>query len=168
MRVLKLNEFFSDVHKWIEYLAYGNFSFDEYLEISKKNRRVRNAFVYFAISKEDYAARFFQLALTDNYVYELKYDLHKALLKVKNDDLYRDEVIEVASKLLIKHFDGREVDVDYEAYDVPAEMAKFLAGLVNDYYIELEMTDEKRAYVEEMYKKIDWNNLFVKFKPDKK
>lgn len=158
---MDLKTFFEEVEKEIEYLSYGSFTFDQYLSLSKRNRRVRNAFVFFALSKQEYIDHFFSLTSQSQYVKELKNDLHKSLIRVKNSGLHRNEVIKISNTLLSIHFNNATVEVDLKVYDVSVEMEKFLVGVVNDHYIFSEATEESRHYVEKMMNKIDFDNLFV-------
>lgn len=165
---MKLHTFFEEVNNHIEYLAYGSLPFEGYLKISIKNRRVRNCFVFFVLSTEKNAELFFKLALNSLYVADLKKQLHKALIRVTNNKLYRVEIVNIAEELLLKYFYNETITVDYSVYDISAEMEKFLAGVVNHYCNKEEVTDEKRKYRETLLKDVDWENLFVPYQQKKR
>lgn len=162
MTIMQPHTFFDEVEKHLQYLAYGSFSFEGYLKMSFKNGRVRNAFVFYALSTNEYRNRFFLLSSRSRYVQQMKNHLHKGLVRVTKNDLCRDEAVQLAQKLLHQSFRHQSVVVDYTVYDESAEMEKFLVNVVHHYYHKAEDTEEKKQYRDQLLQHVNLEDLFVK------
>ncbi|OIJ16507.1 hypothetical protein BKP45_21105 [Anaerobacillus alkalidiazotrophicus] len=159
---MKAQAFFLEVNKQLLYLANGgSFSFEDYLKMSLKNRRVRNGLVFYALSSKETLNRFNVLSDQSVYVRKLKNHLHKALFRVVKNDLVRVEAVELAKKFLQQYFSNETVFVNYTVYDESAEMEKFFVTVVHHYYSELEETQDQKVHINHLIEQTDWNNLFV-------
>lgn len=166
---MNIDTFFVEIKRYLEYLAEGSYSFEEYLELSHENRRVRNGFVFFALSNNTSATYFFKLASTTSYVNDLKEQLYKALVRASETELIRPEAVKIAHELLATYFfDEEPVTVDFTVYDDSAEMAKFLIMVVHHHCLKQEDTEEKRKYREKILKNVDWDHLFISNKDNRK
>lgn len=166
---MNIDTFFVEIKRYLEYLAEGSYSFEEYLKLSHENRRVRNGFVFFALSNNNSAAYFFKLAATTRYVNDLKEQLYKALVRASETELIRPDAVKIANELLATYFfDEEPVTVDFTVYDGSAEMAKFLIMVVHHYCLKQEDTEEKRKYREKILKNVDWDHLFISNKDNRK
>jgi hypothetical protein len=77
---LNEKEFFNRVEEEQRYLTYGELSFEELLRLSSKDRRVLNAFVFYALSKPEYYEKFLALADTKISVRKLQTFLYSSSL----------------------------------------------------------------------------------------
>ncbi|MBP3951933.1 hypothetical protein [Bacillus suaedae] len=154
--------FFERIKEELQYLAYGDYSFDDLLRKSQTDRRVRNAFVFYALSNKEYRNRFNLLSYQNLFVQKLKTFLLQSFVLVEKDPYYRDEVKVFARKLRTKYL-GRETVVftKHPHYNESVEMEKFLAGVVNSLLNEQEMTPEKEEYVNSKMKNLDRTKLYV-------
>ncbi|QOY37683.1 hypothetical protein AWH56_008920 [Anaerobacillus isosaccharinicus] len=159
---MKLNEFFNTVQCELEYLADGSYSFEEYLRLSMNDRRVRNGFVFYALSNKEFANRFFLLSEKKLYVKRLRSDLYKSLWKASRNDFNRPEVKKLAKRLQYLYFNRESNKVEHtDNYDVSAEMEKFFVSLVNHYYQKSEDNHEKEKYRKNVLSNVNWDNLLV-------
>lgn len=160
-----MQQFFSQVEKKLAYLAGKEYSFDEYLHLSLTDRRVRNAFVYYALSTEQYSKRFFILAERHVTVRTFLSQLHSGLQKVIESKYNRDESKELAKRLLGYLEDNNNhiprFNPQNKVYNESHEMAKFLETIVNNEMRTKHQTPEQRAYVERKMKNVDMDKLFV-------
>lgn len=162
---MDLQQFFNRVERTIAYLAGKEYSFDEYLRLSLMDRRVRNAFVYYALSSEQYRERLFILA--DRYVTVRRFlsQLYSGLQKVIESEYNRQESKEIAKHLLRYVEDNNKriptFNPQNKVYNESHEMAKFLETIVNNEMRTKHQTPEQRAYVERKMKNVDMDKLFV-------
>ncbi len=159
---MNLHEFFYNVECELEYLADGTYTFDEYLRLSMKNRRVRNGFVFYALSEKEYVNRFFLLAEKSLYVKRLKSDLYKSLWRVSQNELNSPEVKKLAKQLRYQFFKKTSNKVEYtKNYDVSAELEKFFVSVVNHYYQQKENNNDKEVYRKNVLSNLNWDELIV-------
>ena len=160
-RVVK--EFFNRVEQEQRYLAYGDYSFEELLKKSMKDRRVRNVFVFYVLSKPDYYHKFLILAEKKHSVQRLKSSLYKALREAEKDQVNRPEVRNLARELRNKYFHQSQVVTSNgrRKYDESKEMEKFFVSVTNYLLNEKEVDLEKETYVANRMKEVDFDNLFI-------
>jgi len=162
-RVLNEKEFFNRLEQEQRYLAYGDHSFEELLKMSMKDRRVRNVFVFYVLSKPEYYQRFLILAEKKYTVQRLKSSLYKALQEVEKESVYRPEVRNLARVLRNKYVHQSHVvtSTGQRKYDESKEMEKLFVSVANYLVNEKEVNPEKEAYVANRMKEVDFDNLFV-------
>ncbi|WP_078544693.1 hypothetical protein [Litchfieldia alkalitelluris] len=156
-------DFFNRVEQEQRYLAYGDYSFEELLKKSLKDRRVRNVFVFYVLSKQEYYQKFMLLAEHKHTVQRLRSSLYKALLEAEKDRVYQPKVRKLARELRYKYFSRSQVVTFTQRrnYDESKEMEKFFVSVANHIVNEKEDDSEKEAYVAERMKDIDFDNLFI-------
>jgi hypothetical protein len=161
-RQLTETMFFNRMYLELCYLAYGEFSFDEFLKMSLKDRRVRNAFIFYVMSDKECWYRINILSERNLSLRRLITSLFLALKKAEHDNWCQDEVQQLARKLRTKYFNKKEIVQEKFAEDVSDELVKMLASVSNLILNEQEVDESKDQYVKEKFKSIDKNNLLVK------
>ena len=101
--------------------------------------------------------KFNKLSKDDPQVFEMRRNLVKALLRLKEGN---DSTATLASYLYRTHFSKEGfVPVEENSYDVSAEMAKLLQTMVNGYEVEYNVSREKREYSEQLLSQVDFASL---------
>lgn len=157
-------EFFNRVEQEQQYLAYGDYSFEDLLRLSLNDRRVRNAFVFHVLSKPEYYEKFLVLAEKKTTVRKLQTSLYNALVEAEKKQLYRPEVRNFAKLLRNKYLHQSQVvnnTVSKRKYDESQEMEKFFVTVVNFILNQKEENPDRDAYVSKRMKEIDFDNLFI-------
>jgi hypothetical protein len=117
---------------WAEHLTNKRSAeFDELLELSETDVRLRNVFGLYAISSEDTFRRFLELSNNDRLLKQLRYDVVKAFNRLERED--DKELSDFANKVKSKYFNYMKPLVEENIYDVSAEMAKLVKTMVNSY-----------------------------------
>lgn len=153
--------FFEHVEKEQSYLAGGDYSFEELLQMSQRDRRVRNAFVFYVLSRPDYKNKLWSLANRSLHCKRLVNSLHKSLLSTLKEQFHREETKTLAKELLAEHFENKSIVFELNTYDTAAEMEKFLSTVVNTIMMKKLDTTEKREKRKLFLEKIDFNNLLI-------
>lgn len=163
MRNDMLEKFFIRVNEEQKYLAYGEYTFEELLKRSMKDRRVRNVFVFYVLSDRDYYNKFLILSEKKYTVQRLRSSLYRALQSVERDYTNRTEVRELAKALRSKYFQELHLVTytDQTKYNESKEMEKFFVSVANHLVNEQEGDLDKEAYVAKKMKEVDFDNLFV-------
>jgi hypothetical protein len=158
-----MKDFFVRVEQEQKYLAYGEYSFEELLKKSIKDRRVRNVFVFYVLSKPEYLRKFLVLSEKKVTVRRLKASLCKALQAVEKENVYRPEIRRFAKLLRNKYFHHSHAITFLEKREelVSKEMEKFFVSVVNQILNEKEFDPDKDAYVASRMKEVDFDNLFI-------
>ncbi|MBD7965395.1 hypothetical protein [Fictibacillus norfolkensis] len=139
---MEQSEFHTIAIEWTKHLSgYNNLSFEKLVDLSKQNRRVRNVFMFYVYSDNEFAVKFEEKIKTDKDLIIYKYEFAKALERLKKDNRQSENFI---SKLYNRYFRGMNVDVDYEKYDISAEMSKLFNTMTSCY--RLKDTPEKKEY----------------------
>ncbi|WP_246944988.1 hypothetical protein [Bacillus pinisoli] len=158
-----MEDFFVRVEQEQKYLAYGEYSFEELLKKSIKDRRVRNVFVFYVLSKPEYFRKFLVLSEKKDTVRRLKASLCKALQAVEKEHVYRPEVRRFAKILRNKYFHHSYpiTLIEKREEQVSKEMEKFFVSVVNQVLNEKDVNSDRDAYVASRMKEVDFDNLFV-------
>ncbi len=159
---MDLISFFEQVRLEKEFIVNGTYTFEELLEKSKSNHRIRNVFVYYVLTNEEWYNRFIFLVRKNLFVNQLHCNLLNALMHVESDQLTRIEAKVIAQQLRNKYFKDQNSRLNHAKYDSSVEMSKFLITLVNNYVNNKNKTPEEIAYQKERMKQIDMDNLFHK------
>lgn len=158
---MNLKAFFSYVDNELRHLAGAEYSFEELLKLSRHDRRIRNAFVLYALSNPEYKKRLWLLAERSLYVRRLKAQLHQALKRVTHEPLNRQETIKIAKQLLNAYFKDDSVVLEYRKYDASAEMEKFFTTVVNTMEMDKKSSPIAIEKSKRLVKSLKVNNLFV-------
>jgi len=121
----------------VEYLSYGKKNFNELVTESKKNRRVRNGFLFKVLLDNQYT-HFQKLAEKDSELESFRNHLATALHRLQSSSL--TECAEFGQHFLNKYFRKVNVVLNEDKYDMSAEMAKYFETLVKSYRLKLEET----------------------------
>ncbi|HDR7417812.1 TPA: hypothetical protein QCX17_002248 [Bacillus cereus] len=136
-------------------------SFEYLARESKSNRRVRNVFVFYALTDERYMEQFIQLERNDRFYLNLKNELGRTLQRLEKDS--DPDVKQFGRYYLNQYFQEASVhsqilqvnkELYWNNYDVSAEMAKLMQTLVYRYKRKQEDTPEFRVKLTERKKQV--------------
>lgn len=145
------------VSNWMEHLAPGHRDFEELLNLSKVNRRVRNVFVFYTLSNPHYFVRFEELSRSDQTLQMMRYELARALKRLENEK--DEEIHSFAKRLRNRYFRHMQLVVEEEKYDVSAEMAKFFKTMLTCYRLASRDTEEKHLERRKRFNNFDLSVL---------
>lgn len=158
MSIMNLHDVNKLTKKWIVHLTGKNdFTLDELLEMSKRNRRVRNVSLFYIYSHEQYKERFENLMLHDKVLNNFRFNFSKALTRLENEEV-NGNVKELALVFKKKYFSHMNPLITNE-YDVSEEMAKFFKTAINNY--SLNDSHGKKKHREKLLKNFDLDKMIV-------
>lgn len=159
MSNVNLKTFFSRVSEELIYFADGDHTFDEYLQLSHSNSRIRNAFLFYLLSNSEYQKRFWKLSELSIELKRYKASLHRALNRVEEHPFNRSETKQLANILRKEYFVNEKIVDDKITDEMSEKMEKFFTSVVNLYMSDVEDTEEDKEYRNSILKDVDFNKL---------
>lgn len=143
---------------WTEHLAgKSNIEFDELINISKANRRVRNSAIFLVYTNDSLCEKFEERACYDYELKKMKLEFAKALNRIKCEN---DSARYFAETIETKYFRNITVEFKIAEYDTSAEMAKFFNMMLNSLNLTKRDTNERKAYRQNRLKHLNLECLY--------